>query len=55
MGGIGENVATVRGGYGARRSKLHPSFKERVMAYLGGNLDGRGGSIHTAKRGGFLR
>ncbi|WP_229657693.1 glutamate synthase-related protein [Thermocladium modestius] len=39
--GIGENVATVRG-YGARRSKLHPSFKERVMAYLG-NLDGRGG------------
>jgi len=39
--GIGENVATVRG-YGARRSRLHPSFKERIMAYLT-NLDGHGG------------
>ncbi len=39
--GVGENVSTVRG-YEARRSKLHPSFKERVMAYLG-NLDGSGG------------
>ncbi|WP_069807854.1 glutamate synthase-related protein [Vulcanisaeta thermophila] len=31
--GIGENVATVRG-YSRRYSRGHPSFKERLMAYL---------------------
>jgi glutamate synthase domain-containing protein 2 len=41
--GIGENVATVRG-YSRRYTRGHPSFKERVMAYLT-NVDKYGGVI----------
>jgi glutamate synthase (NADPH) GltB2 subunit (EC 1.4.1.13) len=39
--GIGENVHTVRG-YDRRLTRGHPSFKERVMAYLT-NMDKYGG------------
>lgn len=39
--GIGENVHTVRG-YDKRLTRGHPSFKERVMAYLT-NIDKYGG------------
>ncbi len=41
--GIGENVATVRG-YSRRYTRGHPSFKERLMAYLT-NVDKYGGVI----------
>jgi len=41
--GIGENVATVRG-YMRRLTRGHPSFKERLMAYLT-NVDKQGGVI----------
>ena len=41
--GIGENVATVRG-YSKRYTRGHPSFKERLMAYLT-NVDKYGGVI----------
>jgi hypothetical protein len=41
--GIGENVATVRG-YSSRRSRGHPSFKDRLMTYLT-NVDKYGGVI----------
>ncbi|MGC8582253.1 MAG: glutamate synthase-related protein [Thermoproteus sp.] len=41
--GIGENVATVRG-YSERLTKGHPSFKERLLAYLT-NVDKAGGVI----------
>ncbi len=41
--GIGENVATVRG-YSRRYTRGHPSFKERLMAYLA-NVDKYGGVI----------
>ncbi|KUO87412.1 MAG: glutamate synthase [Thermoproteus sp. JCHS_4] len=39
--GIGENVATVRG-YSERLTRGHPSFKERLLAYLT-NIDKKGG------------
>ncbi|ADY01485.1 ferredoxin-dependent glutamate synthase [Vulcanisaeta moutnovskia 768-28] len=41
--GIGENVAAVRG-YSRRYTRGHPSFKERLMAYLT-NVDKYGGVI----------
>ncbi|ABL78537.1 glutamate synthase-related protein [Thermofilum pendens] len=41
--GIGENVHTIRG-YDRRLTRGHPSFKERVMAYLT-NIDKYGGVI----------
>ncbi|MGC9117715.1 MAG: glutamate synthase-related protein [Thermoproteus sp.] len=41
--GIGENVATARG-YSERLTKGHPSFKERLLAYLT-NVDKAGGVI----------
>ncbi|ADN49757.1 glutamate synthase-related protein [Vulcanisaeta distributa] len=41
--GIGENVATVRG-YSRRYTRGHPSFKERLMAYLT-NVDKYGGVV----------
>ncbi len=42
--GIGENVATMRG-YDRRRSPSHPSFKERLMAYLENVEDSYGGVV----------
>jgi len=47
--GIGENVATVRG-YSRRYTRGHPSFKERVMAYLT-NVDKYGGVIIQQNEG----
>ncbi len=41
--GIGENVSTVRG-YSKRLSRGHPSFKERLLAYLT-NIDKKGGVV----------